>query len=52
VPTRPFADKIESWSYAPINDTELVGKPSAARLALKPLRKVADDGSRVAKRGH
>lgn len=50
--TRPFAGKIESWSYAPINDTELVGKPSAARLALKPLRKVADDGSRVAKRGH
>jgi len=21
--TRPFASKIESWSYAPINDTEL-----------------------------
>ena len=24
--TRPFAGKIESWTYAPINDTELVGK--------------------------
>ena len=24
--TRPFAGRIESWSYAPINDTEMVGK--------------------------
>jgi uncharacterized protein len=30
--TRPFAGKIESWSYAPINDTELVA--SAIRRAL------------------
>jgi hypothetical protein len=30
--TRPFEGKIESWSYAPINDTELVG--SAIRTAL------------------
>lgn len=30
--TRPFEGRIESWSYAPINDTELVG--SAIRKAL------------------
>ncbi len=30
--TRPFEGRIESWSYAPINDTELVG--SAIRSAL------------------
>jgi uncharacterized protein len=30
--TRPFEGKIESWSYPPINDTELVG--SAIRTAL------------------
>ena len=30
--TRPFAGKLESWSYAPINDTELVA--SAIRRAL------------------
>ena len=50
--TRLFAGKIESWSYAPINDTELWPAPSAAPLALKPLRKAAHDGPRVAKRGH
>ena len=30
--TRPFEGRIESWAYAPINDTELVG--SAIRSAL------------------
>jgi uncharacterized protein len=30
--TRPFAGRLESWSYAPINDTELVA--SAIRRAL------------------
>jgi mitochondrial fission protein ELM1 len=31
--TRPFAGRIESWSYAPINDTELVA--GAIRSALR-----------------
>jgi hypothetical protein len=30
--TRPFQGKLESWSYAPINDTEIVA--SAVRRAL------------------
>jgi mitochondrial fission protein ELM1 len=30
--TRPFEGKLESWSYAPINDTELVA--GAIRKAL------------------
>jgi mitochondrial fission protein ELM1 len=30
--TRPFQGRLESWSYAPINDTEIVA--SAVRRAL------------------
>ena len=30
--TRPFAGRLESWAYAPINDTELVA--AAIRRAL------------------
>jgi mitochondrial fission protein ELM1 len=30
--TRPFAGRLESWRYAPINDTELVA--AAIRRAL------------------
>jgi hypothetical protein len=30
--TRPFEGRLESWTYAPINDTELVA--SAIRRAL------------------
>ena len=32
--TRPFEGRLESWSYAPINDTEMVA--SAIRRALRP----------------
>ena len=33
--TRPFAGKIESWSYAPINDTELVASAIRRSLGLE-----------------
>ena len=33
--TRPFEGKIESWSYDPINDTELVGSAIRKALALE-----------------
>jgi mitochondrial fission protein ELM1 len=35
--TRPFAGKIESWSYAPINDTELVAGAIRRALGLETL---------------
>jgi len=35
--TRPFAGKIESWSYAPINDTELVAQAIRRALGLETL---------------
>jgi uncharacterized protein len=35
--TRLFAGKIESWSYAPINDTELVASAIRRALGLKTL---------------
>ena len=35
--TRPFAGKIESWSYAPINDTELVAGAIRRALCLETL---------------
>lgn len=33
--TRPFAGKIESWSYAPINDTEMVASVIRRDLGLE-----------------
>jgi mitochondrial fission protein ELM1 len=33
--TRPFAGKIESWSYVPINDTEVVAKLIRRALGLE-----------------
>jgi mitochondrial fission protein ELM1 len=33
--TRPFAGKLESWSYPPINDTELVASAVRRALALE-----------------
>jgi mitochondrial fission protein ELM1 len=33
--TRPFAGKIESWSYAPVNDTELVATVIRRKLGLE-----------------
>jgi mitochondrial fission protein ELM1 len=33
--TRPFAGKIESWSYAPVNDTELVASVIRRKLGLE-----------------
>jgi mitochondrial fission protein ELM1 len=33
--TRPFAGKIESWSYAPINDTEVVASVIRRALGLE-----------------
>ena len=33
--TRPFAGKIESWSYAPINDTEVVASHIRRALGLE-----------------
>jgi mitochondrial fission protein ELM1 len=33
--TRPFAGKIESWSYAPINDTEMVASVIRRALGLE-----------------
>jgi uncharacterized protein len=33
--TRPFAGKVESWSYAPINDTELVADTIRRALGLE-----------------
>ena len=51
--TRPFAGKIESWSYAPINDTEMVASVIRRALGLENhwvnRRK---QGPRVAKSGH
>ena len=35
--TRPFAGKIESWSYAPINDTEIVAQAIRRALGLETL---------------
>ncbi|HEY9521507.1 MAG TPA: ELM1/GtrOC1 family putative glycosyltransferase [Methyloceanibacter sp.] len=35
--TRPFAGKIESWSYVPINDTELVAAAMRRSLGLETL---------------
>jgi hypothetical protein len=35
--TRPFAGQIESWSYAPINDTELVAQAIRRALGLESL---------------
>jgi mitochondrial fission protein ELM1 len=35
--TRPFAGKIESWSYAPINDTEVVASAIRRSLGLETL---------------
>jgi uncharacterized protein len=34
--TRPFQGKLEMWSYAPINDTELVASAIRKALALEP----------------
>lgn len=34
--TRPFQGKLEMWSYAPINDTELVASAIRKALALDP----------------
>jgi mitochondrial fission protein ELM1 len=35
--TRPFAGNIESWSYAPINDTEIVAQAIRRALGLETL---------------
>jgi mitochondrial fission protein ELM1 len=34
--TRPFEGKLETWSYPPINDTELVASAIRKALALEP----------------
>jgi mitochondrial fission protein ELM1 len=34
--TRPFQGKLETWSYAPINDTELVASAIRKALLLEP----------------
>ena len=36
--TRPFTGKLESWSYPPINDTELVASAIRTALAIEPTR--------------
>lgn len=36
--TRPFEGKLESWSYPPINDTELVASAIRTALSLAPKR--------------
>jgi uncharacterized protein len=33
--TRPFVGRLESWAYAPINDTELVAAPIRRALGLE-----------------
>ena len=34
--TRPFEGRLETWTYAPINDTELVASAVRRALGLEP----------------
>ena len=40
--TRPFEGRLETWSYPPINDTEMVASAIRRALGLETEPKVAD----------
>jgi hypothetical protein len=41
--TRPFDGKLESWTYAPINDTEVVASLIRRALHLETKAYIGDD---------
>jgi len=46
--TRPFEGRLEIWSYAPINDTELVASAIRRAFGLEIKSQIASLGARLA----